>query len=58
MLHLAIIASRLRTGSKSQSDSLYFQHYLSTSILATTEIIYLKAFGFPFFDGTIKTSMT
>lgn len=55
MPHISIISSSVRTGRKSQRVSLYFQNYLSTNNLATTEILDLKEYGFPIFEDTIKT---
>lgn len=55
MPYISIISSSVRTRRKSQSVSLYFQNYLSTNNLATTEILDLKEYGFPIFEDTIKT---
>ena len=55
MRHIAIISSSVREGRKSHNVSLYFQNYLTENKLATTEIIDLKAYNFPIFEGTLKT---
>lgn len=55
MRHISIISSSIREGRKSHNVSLYFQNYLTENKLATAEIIDLKEYNFPIFDGTIKT---
>ena len=55
MRHVSIISSSVREGRKSHNVSLYFQNYLIENKLATTEIIDLKAYNFPIFEGTLKT---
>ena len=55
MRHISIISSSVREGRKSHNVSLYFQNYLIENKLATTEIIDLKAYNFPIFEGTLKT---
>ena len=55
MRHISIISSSVREGRKSHNVSLYFENYLNENKLATTEIIDLKAFNFPIFEGTLKT---
>lgn len=55
MRHISIISSSVREGRKSHKVSLYFQNYLTENRLATAEIIDLKEYNFPIFDGTIKT---
>jgi NAD(P)H-dependent FMN reductase len=55
MRHISIISSSVREGRKSHNVSLYFQNYLIEKKLATTEIIDLKAYNFPIFQGTLKT---
>ena len=55
MRHISIISSSVREGRKSHNVSLYFQNYLTENKLATAEIIDLKEYNFPIFDGTIKT---
>lgn len=55
MRHISIISSSVREGRKSHNVSLYFQNYLIENKLATTEIIDLKEYNFPIFQGTIKT---
>lgn len=55
MRHISIISSSVRKGRKSHNVSLYFQNYLTENKLATAEIIDLKEYNFPIFDGTIKT---
>ncbi len=55
MIHLSIISSSVRVGRKSHNVSLYFQNYLNENNLASVEIIDLKEYNFPIFDGTIKT---
>ncbi len=55
MRHISIISSSVREGRKSHNVVLYFQNYLTENKLATTEIIDLKAYNFPIFEGTLKT---
>ena len=55
MKHISIISSSVREGRKSHNVSLYFQNYLTENKLATAEIIDLKAYNFPLFEGTLKT---
>ncbi len=55
MRHISIISSSVREGRKSHNVSLYFQNYLNGNNLATTEIIDLKEYNFPIFEGTLKT---
>jgi NAD(P)H-dependent FMN reductase len=55
MRHIAIISSSVREGRKSHNVSLYFQNYLTENKLATADIIDLKEYNFPIFDGTLKT---
>jgi NAD(P)H-dependent FMN reductase len=55
MRHISIISSSVREGRKSHNVSLYFQNYLIENKLATTEVIDLKAYNFPIFQGTLKT---
>jgi NAD(P)H-dependent FMN reductase len=55
MRHIAIISCSVREGRKSHRVSLYFQNYLTENKLATTEIIDLKEYKFPIFEGTLKT---
>ncbi len=55
MRHILIISSSVRVGRKSHNVSLYFQNYLTENKLASTEIIDLKAYNFPIFEGTLKT---
>ena len=55
MPHIAIISSSVREERKSHSVALYFQQYLEENNLATVEILDLKAYNFPIFEGTIKT---
>lgn len=55
MRHISIISSSVREGRKSHSVVLYFQNYLTENKLATTEIIDLKAYNFPIFEGTLNT---
>jgi len=55
MRHISIISSSVREGRKSHNVSLYFQNYLTENKLSTTEIIDLKAYNFPIFEGTLKT---
>ena len=55
MRHITIISSSVREGRKSHNVSLYFQNYLFENSLATTEIIDLKEYNFPIFEGTLKT---
>ena len=55
MRHISIISSSVRKGRKSHNVSLYFQNYLTENKLATVEIIDLKEYNFPIFDGTFKT---
>jgi len=54
MRHISIISSSVREGRKSHNVSLYFQNYLTENKLSTTEIIDLKAYNFPIFEGTLK----
>jgi len=55
MRHISIISSSVREGRKSHNVVLYFQNYLTENKLATTEIIDLKAYNFPIFEGNLKT---
>lgn len=55
MRHISIISSSVREGRKSHNVSLYFQNYLVENKLSSTEIIDLKAYNFPIFEGTLKT---
>lgn len=55
MRHIAIISSSVREGRKSHNVVLYFQSYLQENKLATTEILDLKEYNFPLFQGTLKT---
>lgn len=55
MKHISIISSSVREGRKSHNVSLYFQNYLTENKIATTEIVDLKAYNFPIFEGTLKT---
>ncbi len=57
MPQISIISSSIRKGRKSHNVSLYFQHYLLSNNLATTEIIDLKEYGFPIFEDTLKTML-
>ncbi len=54
---IAIISSSVREGRKSQSVSLCFQKDHFENKLSTTEIIDLKEYNFPIFEGTLKTLM-
>lgn len=55
MRHISIISSSVRDERKSHNVALYFQSYLQENKLATTEIIDLKEYNFPLFEGTLKT---
>ena len=55
MRHISIISSSVQEGRKSHNVSLYFQNYLIENKLATTNIIDLKAYNFPLFQGPLKT---
>ena len=55
MRHISIISSSVRAGRKSHNVSLYFKNYLTENNLATTEIIDLKEYNFPIFEGPLKT---
>ena len=55
MPHIAIISSSVRRERKSHSVALYFQNYLQENNLASTEILDLKEYNFPIFEGTLKT---
>lgn len=55
MIHITIISSSVRVDRKSHNVALYFQSYLHENKLATTEILDLKDYNFPIFQGTIKT---
>ncbi len=55
MPHISILSSSVRTGRKSHHVALYFQQYLKENNLATTEMLDLKEYNFPIFDGTLKT---
>ncbi len=55
MRHIAILSSSVREGRKSHQVALYFQSYLQENKLATTEILDLKAYNFPIFQGTLQT---
>ncbi len=55
MRPIAIISSSAREGRKSHKVSPYFQNYLIENKRSTTEIIDLKEYNFPIFEGTLKT---
>lgn len=55
MRHISILSSSIREGRKSHNVALYFQSYLQENNLATTEMLDLKAYNFPIFEGTLKT---
>ncbi|MFZ4105057.1 NADPH-dependent FMN reductase [Flavobacterium sp.] len=55
MPHIAIISSSVRRERKSHNVVLYFKTYLEENDLSTTEILDLKAYNFPIFDGTLQT---
>lgn len=55
MRHISIISPSVREGRKSHNVSLYFQKYLTENKLATADIIDLKEYNFPIFEGTLKT---
>ena len=55
MRHISIISASVREERKSHNVALYFQSYLQENKLATTEILDLKAYHFPIFEGTLKT---
>ena len=55
MRHISIISSSVREGRKSHNVSLYFHNYLIENMLATREILDLKAYNFAIFEGTLKT---
>lgn len=55
MPHIAIISSSVRTERKSHNVALYFQNYLKETNLATTELLDLKEYNFPIFEGTLTT---
>ena len=55
MRHISIISSSVREGRKSHNVALYFQKYLNDNKLATADIIDLKEYNFPIFEGTLKT---
>ena len=57
MRHISIISSSVREGRESHNVALYFQNYLIENKLATTEIIDLKEYNFPIFEGILKTLM-
>lgn len=58
MPHIAIISSSVSRERKSHNVALFFKTYLERNNLSTADILYLKEYNFPLFDGTIKTSMT
>ena len=55
MRHISIISSSVREGRKSHNVSLYFKNYVTENKLATADIIDLKEYNFPIFEGTLKT---
>jgi len=55
MPHISIISSSIRKGRKSHSVALYFENYLASHQLATTEILDLQQLDFPIFEETLKT---
>lgn len=55
MRHISIISASVREGRKSHNVTLYFKSYIEENKLATTEILDLKAYNFPIFEGTLKT---
>jgi len=55
MPHIAIISSSVRRERKSHNVALYFKTYLKENNLSTAEILDLKEYSFPIFEGTLKT---
>jgi NAD(P)H-dependent FMN reductase len=55
MPRIAIISSSVRRERKSHNVVLFFKNYLEENNLSTTEILDLKAYNFPVFEGTLKT---
>jgi NAD(P)H-dependent FMN reductase len=55
MPHIAIISSSVRIERKSHNVALYFKNYLEDNNLSTAEILDLKEYNFPIFEGTLKT---
>ena len=55
MPHIAIISSSVRRERKSHNVALYFKTYLEENNLSTAEILDLKEYNFPIFEGTLKT---
>jgi NAD(P)H-dependent FMN reductase len=55
MPHIRILSSSIRPDRKSHRVALYFQQYLEENDLATTEILDLKEYNFPLFEGTLET---
>jgi NAD(P)H-dependent FMN reductase len=54
MPHISIISSSIRHNRNSHRIALYFNNYLTTNNLATTEILDLKEYDFPIFDNPLK----
>lgn len=55
MPHIAILSSSIRKERKSHHVALYFKTYLEENNLSTSEILDLKEYNFPIFEGTLKT---
>lgn len=55
MRHISIISASVREGRKSHNVSLYFRNYITENKVATIEILDLKAYNFPIFEGRLKT---
>ena len=54
MPHISIISSSIRPNRNSHRVALYFENYLTTNNLATTEILDLREYNFPLFDNPLK----
>lgn len=55
MPHIAILSSKDQKRTKSHHVALYFKTYLEENNLSTSEILDLKEYNFPIFEGTLKT---
>lgn len=53
-MHISIISSSVREDRKSHRVALFFKNYLADNKLITTEILDLKSYHFPIFEGRLK----